>query len=70
MPEGGLIEPLSEREREVPVMLAQGIPNKEIADKLHLAGRAVKNHVSNSLGKLQVQNRTQAAVLARRRGLL
>jgi len=45
----GLIEPLSEREREVLVMLAQGIPNKEIADKLHIAEGTVKNHVSNLL---------------------
>jgi DNA-binding NarL/FixJ family response regulator len=69
-PEGGLVEPLSEREREVLVMLAQGIPNKEIADKLHIAEGTVKNHVSNILGKLQVQNRTQAADIARRRGLV
>jgi DNA-binding NarL/FixJ family response regulator len=64
------IEPLSDREKEVLVMLAQGIPNKEIADKLHLAEGTVKNHVSNILDKLQVQNRTQAANLARRRGLI
>jgi DNA-binding NarL/FixJ family response regulator len=69
-PEGGLMEPLSEREREVLVMLAQGIPNKEIADKLHLAEGTVKNHVSNILGKLQAQNRTEAANIARRRGLV
>jgi DNA-binding NarL/FixJ family response regulator len=67
---GDLIEPLSEREREVLVMLAQGIPNKEIADKLHLAEGTVKNHVSNILGKLQAQNRTEAADIARRRGLV
>lgn len=65
---GELIEPLSDREREVLVMLAQGVPNKEIADKLHLAEGTVKNHVSNILDKLQVQNRTQAANLARQRG--
>ena len=67
---GDLIEPLSEREREVLVMLAQGIPNKEIADKLHLAEGTIKNHVSNILGKLQAQNRTEAADIARRRGLI
>jgi DNA-binding NarL/FixJ family response regulator len=67
---GVLVEPLSEREREVLVMLAQGIPNKEIADKLHLAEGTVKNHVSNILGKLQAQNRTEAADIARRRGLI
>jgi DNA-binding NarL/FixJ family response regulator len=69
-PEGGLVEPLSDREREVLVMLAQGIPNKEIADKLHIAEGTVKNHVSNILGKLQAQNRTEAADIARRRGLI
>jgi len=67
---GDLVEPLTEREREVLVMLAQGIPNKEIADKLHLAEGTVKNHVSNILGKLQAQNRTEAADIARRRGLI
>ena len=65
-----LVEPLSEREREVLVMLAQGIPNKEIADRLHIAEGTVKNHVSNILGKLQVQNRTQAANFARKQGLV
>jgi len=67
---GVLVEPLSEREHEVLVMLAQGIPNKEIADKLHLAEGTVKNHVSNILGKLQAQNRTEAADIARKRGLI
>jgi DNA-binding NarL/FixJ family response regulator len=69
-PGGDLIEPLSEREREVLVLLAQGVPNKEMADRLHLAEGTVKNHVSNILSKLQVQNRTQAANLARERGLI
>jgi len=69
-PAGEFVEPLSDREREVLVMLAQGVPNKEIADRLHIAEGTVKNHVSNILGKLQVQNRTQAANLARRRGLV
>ncbi len=66
----GLIEPLSDREREVLVMLAQGIPNKEIADKLAIAEGTVKNHVSNVLAKLQATNRTQAADIARRHGLV
>ena len=67
---GEFAEPLSEREHEILVLLAQGVPNKEIADKLHIAEGTVKNHVTNILGKLQVQNRTQAADLARRRGLI
>ncbi len=65
-----LLEPLSERENEILMMLAQGIPNKEIADRLHIAEGTVKNHVSNILGKLQVQNRTQAANFARERGMV
>lgn len=67
---GALVEPLSDREREVLVMLAQGVPNKEIADRLHIAEGTVKNHVSNILGKLQVRNRTEAADFARRKGLV
>ena len=50
--------------------MAAVIPNKEIADKLHLAEGTVKNHVSNILGKLQAQNRTEAADIARKRGLI
>jgi DNA-binding NarL/FixJ family response regulator len=61
---------LSDREREVLVLLAQGLSNREIAEHLVIAEGTVKNHVSNVLGKLQAENRTQAADIARRRGLL
>ena len=64
------IEPLSEREREVLVLLAQGHSNREIAERLVLAEGTVKNHVSNILAKLQAENRTQAADIARRYGLV
>ena len=64
------LEPLSGREREVLVLLAQGASNKEIAEKLVITEGTVKNHVSNILGKLQAENRTQAADIARRRGLV
>ena len=64
------LEPLTERERQVLVLLAQGCSNREIADRLVVAVGTVKNHVSNILGKLQAENRTQAADIARRRGLV
>lgn len=69
-PDAHAIEPLSEREREVLVLLAQGLANKDIAEKLVITEGTVKNHVSNILAKLQVENRTQAADIARRRGLV
>lgn len=64
------IEPLSEREHEVLVLLAQGHSNREIAGRLVIAEGTVKNHVSNILAKLQAENRTQAADIARRYGLI
>ena len=69
-PQAQVLEPLSEREREALVLLAQGLSNKEIADKLVITEGTVKNHVSSILGKLQAENRTQAAAIARQRGLL
>ena len=60
---------LSDREREVLVLLAQGASNRDIAEKLFITEGTVKNHVSNILGKLQAENRTQAADIARRYGL-
>jgi RNA polymerase sigma factor (sigma-70 family) len=69
-PDAHAIEPLSEREREVLVLLAQGLANKDIAEKLVITEGTVKNHVSNILAKLQVENRTQAADIARKRGLV
>jgi DNA-binding NarL/FixJ family response regulator len=64
------MEPLTDREREVLVLLAQGHSNREIAGQLVLAEGTVTNHVSNILGKLQAENRTQAAEIARRHGLV
>jgi DNA-binding NarL/FixJ family response regulator len=69
-PQDWLAEPLSEREREVLVLVAQGYSNREIAERLVLAEGTVKNHVSNLLGKLQAENRTEAAEIARRHGLI
>jgi DNA-binding NarL/FixJ family response regulator len=69
-PATAAMEPLSEREREVLVLLAQGASNKDMAEKLFITEGTVKNHVSNILVKLQAANRTQAADIARRQGLV
>lgn len=63
-------EELSGREVEVLKLLAAGASNRDIADKLVLAEGTVKNHVSNILGKLHAENRTQAANMARERNLI
>ncbi len=69
-PDEGLPEPLSEREKEVLRLLAQGLSNREIAERLFLAEGTVKNHVTIILQKLGVRDRTHAALRARRLGLL
>jgi NarL family two-component system response regulator LiaR len=63
-------QPLTERETEVLRLLAQGQANKQIARSLHIAEKTVKVHVSNILGKLGVQSRTQATLYAIRIGLV
>ncbi|MBK1834449.1 response regulator [Roseibacillus ishigakijimensis] len=62
--------PLTEREHEVLVLLVEGLSNKEIGDRLSLSLATVKLHISNLLAKLDVEDRTQAAVTAVRRGLI
>jgi two-component system, NarL family, response regulator LiaR len=59
---------LTAREREVLALLARGLPNKLIARELGIAEKTVKAHVSSILAKLNVTDRTQAALLAVRRG--
>jgi DNA-binding NarL/FixJ family response regulator len=61
---------LSERERDVLRLLADGLSNSEIAERLHLSKGTVQNYVSNILVKLDVTDRTQAAVIALRYGLV
>lgn len=61
---------LTRREQEVLELLARGLDNHQIADALFLSQHTVKNHVSNILVKLQVENRIQAAVRAVRGGLV
>jgi DNA-binding NarL/FixJ family response regulator len=65
-----LVEPLSAREMEVLMLLAEGLSNQEIADRLYIAPGTVKNHVSNILSKLGVRDRTQAILRAQELGLL
>jgi two-component system, NarL family, response regulator LiaR len=65
-----LYEPLTERELEVLNLLAQGMPNKEIAAHLIISERTAKFHVSSIMGKLGATNRTEAVSLAAQRGLI
>ncbi|MDQ2934222.1 MAG: response regulator transcription factor [Chloroflexota bacterium] len=59
-----LVEPLTQREREVLAQLAKGASNKEIAYDLSITERTARTHVSNILGKLGLASRTQAALYA------
>lgn len=61
---------LSEREREVLNLIAQGNSNADIAECLTISERTVKSHVNNILGKLQVTDRTKAAIYAWREGIM
>ena len=58
------IELLTRREMEVLIQIANGMINKEIANSLHISERTVKNHISNIFKKIEVSDRTQAAVFA------
>jgi LuxR family maltose regulon positive regulatory protein len=65
-----LVEPLTEREREILELIAAGLRNQEIADQLVISVATVKRHISNLYGKLGVSHRTQAIAQARELGLL
>jgi LuxR family maltose regulon positive regulatory protein len=65
-----LIEPLTERELEVLRLIAQGLSNREISERLFLALSTVKGHTRVIFDKLQVQRRTEAVARARELGLL
>jgi DNA-binding NarL/FixJ family response regulator len=60
---------LTPREREVLAALARGLSNRELAAELFVSEKTVKTHVSSVLAKLRVADRTQAALLAARRGM-
>ncbi|WP_020135997.1 response regulator [Streptomyces sp. 351MFTsu5.1] len=61
---------LSDRERDVLVLIAEGLSNADIGSRIHLSAGTVKDHVSSILTKLRVAGRVQAALLAERAGLL
>jgi two-component system, NarL family, response regulator LiaR len=65
--ESGL-QSLSQREREVLQCIAEGLSNAQIAERLEIGEKTVKSHVSSLLGKLDLNDRTQAAVMAWKRG--
>lgn len=65
-----LLDPLSEREKEILRLLAQGFSNPEIASSLNLAEGTVKNYVTNILQKTGTRDRTQAALKAKELGLI
>lgn len=64
-----IVDSLSDRELDVLRLLARGLSNAEIAQRLYLSEGTVRNYVSSILAKLEVADRTQAAVLAIRHGL-
>jgi DNA-binding NarL/FixJ family response regulator len=64
------LEALSEREHEVLQWLTRGYTNREMADALSVSAETIKTHISNILGKLQARDRTHAAVIGLRHGLV
>ena len=68
--DGNTIEKLSDREHQVLELLAQGMSNRELAEELYISEKTVKNHVSNILRKLNVNDRTQAVILGLKKGLV
>lgn len=61
---------LTEREREVLRLIAQGLTNGDIAEKLHISETTVKSHVSSILSKLYLTDRTKLAVYAWEKGIM
>ncbi len=68
-PGSDALQSLSQRERETLALVAEGLSNQMIAERLGIGEKTVKTHVSNVLGKLNVSDRTQAAVFAWRSGM-
>jgi DNA-binding NarL/FixJ family response regulator len=62
--------PLTDREEEVLELVAQGLSNRQIGERLYISTKTVSVHVSNLLAKLGVSGRAEAVAVAHRRGLL
>lgn len=60
---------LTDREREVLALIAKGLNNNDIANRLHISGKTVSNYISSIFSKLQVADRAQAIIRAREAGL-
>ncbi len=68
-PRSSPLDELTAREREVLELVAEGLSNQEIGDRMSLAEKTIKHYMTNILGKLQVRSRVEAALLAYREGL-
>ncbi|GAC1393327.1 MAG: response regulator transcription factor [Ktedonobacteraceae bacterium] len=64
------IDQLTEREREILALIAQGASNRQVAERLYVTEGTIKNHMSNILSKLGVRDRTQAVLKAKELGLV
>jgi two-component system nitrate/nitrite response regulator NarL len=67
-PQQDPLNSLTERERDILNLVAEGLTNREIGERLHLAEKTVKHYMTNVLQKLQVRSRVEAALLAQKRG--
>jgi DNA-binding NarL/FixJ family response regulator len=67
---GGMLDVLTDREREMVVLVARGSSNEDIAARLHLSPLTVKTHVNRAMSKLHVRDRAQLVVLAYQTGLV
>lgn len=68
-PESPPLPELTEREREILAMIANGLSNAELASRLYLSPKTVRNHITNIFSKLQVADRAQAILKAKEAGL-
>jgi DNA-binding NarL/FixJ family response regulator len=69
-PGSGADAVLTEREREVLALVAEGLTNREIGNRLFISAKTASVHLSNLMAKLNVSSRTEAVTVAQRRGLL